>query len=117
MRFLHSWISVYLLTFLITLFSIIPFGAPGISGLHIVLHFIMYGVLAFCVLDVSLRSKVLYPAMFSFFYAFFLGLILEFIQFFLPYRQFQVQDIISNFAGSMVGVILGLGILRRIVRT
>ncbi|UCG34943.1 MAG: VanZ family protein [Candidatus Omnitrophota bacterium] len=116
MRFLHSWVSVYFLTFLITLLSIIPFAAyPGVSSLHNLLHFIMYGVLAFSVLNVSLRKEMFYPAIFSFSYAFFLGLILEFIQFFLPYRAFQWQDVISNFAGSLVGVVLGIKILRHII--
>jgi|GEM_PF-4692766 len=116
MIFLHSWVSVYLLTFLITLFSIIPLPAgTGVSYLHNAFHFIMYGVLAFSVLNVSLRKEMFYPVIFSFFYAFFLGLLLEVIQLFLPYREFQWQDVIFNFAGSLVGIVLGVKVLRRIV--
>jgi glycopeptide antibiotics resistance protein len=58
------------------------------------------------VLNTSLIKKKVHPYIFSFSYAFLLGLTIELFQFFIPYRSFELGDIFSNFFGSIAGIFL-----------
>ncbi|UCD14874.1 MAG: VanZ family protein [Candidatus Omnitrophota bacterium] len=111
MKRLFSWKIVGSYTFLVVFLSLFPFKEGPqvhICFLDKIVHFMMYMLLSFLVVNTSFLRNRRNVKAFGFFYAFSLGLILEFIQAFLPYRSFEGLDIICNFLGSFGGVFLGV---------
>jgi VanZ family protein len=75
----------------------------------IFVNYFEYLLLAFIAINTSLLCGEKRPYLFSFSYAFGVGLIIEGIQFFLPYRSFEFSDILSNGVGCALGLLLKIG--------
>ncbi|UCC94907.1 MAG: VanZ family protein [Candidatus Omnitrophota bacterium] len=113
MRYLFSSFSVSFYSFIILLLSVLPLRVKpplDISFFDQIVHFFTYALLSFIVLNTFLLKKKINPRMISFSYAVLWGLLIEIIQFFLPYRDFQGTDLFANLLGS------GTGCFIRIVR-
>ena len=82
-----------------------------------VVHCLIYIILAFIAtntfsLKKQTRAKA-YPVRngisnraYGFLYAFLLGLSIEIMQLFLPFREFELTDLGANFLGSLLGCFL-----------
>ena len=109
MRYLFSWYTAYAYSLFIIVLSVIPVEPPPQLVFPLfdkVLHCLAYTILSFVVVNVSYRKSINRPRFFSFSYAFTLGLLIEIVQFFLPFRQFEAGDIACNFLGSIVGCLI-----------
>lgn len=111
--FISTWLIVYVLTFFIIVVSLIPLKSPKIivKSPDKIIHFVMYGILSLMMLRALVIEKIERSRLISFFYAFLLGFFLEVIQIFLPYRSFELWDVLSNFLGSIAGVFIGVRLL------
>jgi VanZ family protein len=68
------------------------------------LHMDMYLVLALLPFLFLKRSNIaIYFAIFSLW----LGIVLEFCQFYVPFREFSIMDICANEVGILLGIVLG----------
>ncbi len=79
-----------------------------IPHLDKIVHLGMYFILSFVVmLDIALRSKVIKKHfIFSFFYSFILGILMEMTQhFFAVSRQADIFDVLFNSIGSLLGIL------------
>lgn len=105
MRYLFCWSVTYAYSLFIAGISLLPLAQPRaeLPFLDKFVHGLMYCLLAFLVVNTLSLSRKATMFFTSFFYAFGLGLLLEIIQFFLPYRSFEITDILVNALGSMVG--------------
>jgi len=74
----------------------------------LLMHFLAYMVLM-CSGLFTFPHRVYAVKLFYAFFAY--SILIEFIQFFLPYRSFSLLDIVANGAGLLVGVSLGLLLL------
>lgn len=112
MQYFFSWGIVYSYSLFIIGISVIPFSATlsPFSFFDKLVHMAIYAVLACLVLNTVTFQKKSRPFLFSFFYVFGLGLALECIQFFLPWRSFELADLAFNLLGT------GLGFLFRLRR-
>ena len=91
------WGSQFLLViFLVSygLFSV-PSGESSLNISDKILHF-----LAFLVLSLTLYNA--FKNIFLLFILFFYAVISEVIQYYLPYREMELMDVISNFLGIFV---------------
>ncbi len=108
MRF-FSWPSVAFCSLLIFLFSVLPVKVSvDITHLDKILHGLIYCFLSFLVLNTALKKGRKHTSLISFGYAFSLGLLIELVQVFLPFRDFESADIAANFLGSFLGCWLKL---------
>ena len=97
LRKLKTFILIIIITIL-TILSLIPTTnilTPGLNDKA--LHFTAYIFLSFMT-DFLLNKKIIYLITILFIY----GLLIEFIQYFLPFRQFELLDIAANTAGIAV---------------
>jgi len=78
-----------------------------------VLHGLNYLILAFIVANTLALETKWQNMLFSFLYAFTLGLIIEILQYFIPYRNFDVIDILCNFAGGLSGCLLSIKTVKK----
>lgn len=107
MHFLFSRIVIYSYTFFIFVFSVLPVSGPaGVPFLDKITHFLIYALLSFMVANRMLLRKENHVSQIAFFYAFIVGLCIEIVQIFIPYRSFQIGDIISNSLGGFAGMLL-----------
>ncbi len=109
MRYLFSWYTAYAYSLFIIVLSVIPVEPPPQLVFPLfdkILHCLAYTMLSFVVTNTSYLKSVNRPRFFSFSYAFILGLLIEIVQFFLPFRQFEAGDIVYNFLGSILGCLL-----------
>jgi len=88
---------------LILFFSVIPgveIGPARNSGFfsHIISYFMLSFVLSLYFFEKNTKKPLLKAALIAGSY----GLLIEFIQFFIPYRFFEVKDILTNFAGAFL---------------
>ena len=105
MRYLFSWSTVYIYSSIIIIFSVLPIEPPKSLVFPLadkILHGLAYALLSFMVANISYKCKKS-AKLFGFFYAFILGLVLEFTQLLLPFRYFESADILANFLGSLLG--------------
>lgn len=96
------------LTILFTLFntilSLVPVKvSPKILWQDKISHFIMYGMLSLAAVKAFKQERWKNYVAAGVCYACSLGLALEFVQFLLPYREFDGWDIWANFLGSLAG--------------
>lgn len=108
-KYVFSWYTVCFYTVVIIVASVIPLSLPLSSEIDFfdkVIHFVVYLSLSFLVLNTALLHKLKHYRLISFLTAFTLGLSIEFVQFFLPFRNFEALDIGVNFLGALVGVFL-----------
>ena len=109
MRYLFSWYTTYIYSFLVIVVASLPVGLPPqllFPFQDKVIHSLIYFLLAFLAVNTFSRKRIGNPKICSFFYAFFLGLFAELVQYFLPYRSFELWDILANLLGSFLGVFL-----------
>jgi VanZ family protein len=107
MRYIFGRVAVYSYTFFIFIFSILPVQGPaGLPFFDKVTHFFSYAALSFLVVNALLLRKGTHSSAIAFSYAFCVGLTIEIVQLFIPYRSFQLSDIATNGLGSFVGILL-----------
>ena len=109
MRYLFSWYTIYIYSFLIIVGSFLPVRCPPqllFSFQDKVVHVLAYFLLAFVAVNTFSRKKIKNPKICSFFYVFSLGLFAEAVQYFLPYRNLEFGDILANLLGSFLGILL-----------
>lgn len=107
--YFFSWFTIYTYSLFISFFSLFPSkNLPQITFPFFdkIVHLLIYCLLSFIVVNTLRLQGKTRIYFFSFSYAFSLGLLLEFIQFFLPYRVFELGDIFFNFLGSILGCFL-----------
>jgi len=101
------WIVLYGYSFLVFVVSVIPVSGPQVlTNQDKIIHFFLYMVMAsLAVLARKSRPDrfVLMPA---FLYAASFGLVVEIVQYFLPYRSFEWWDILANTCGAFFAVLL-----------
>lgn len=78
-------------------------------------HMFEYGLLALLIYEALLErkangAKIKIPALIAIFMAGTIGLIDECIQYFIPYRVFDLVDIAFNYMASAFGVLTSLGV-------
>ncbi|MBP7088898.1 MAG: VanZ family protein [Candidatus Omnitrophica bacterium] len=116
LSFIFSWPVIYSYTLFIFISSLIRLDIPKpllFPFYDKLLHILNYAVLAFIIVNtVNLKTKQ-QNRVFALTYAFILGLIVEIIQFFLPYRAFDVIDMLCNFTGGFIGGLFLLDIKAR----
>lgn len=106
---LFSWLTVHTYAVFLLIISILPpMALPKIDIIFFdkITHFLEYFLLAFIAINTSLVCRKKRPYLFSFSYAFGVGLIIEGIQLLLPYRSFEFSDILSNGVGCSLGLVL-----------
>lgn len=105
-NYLFSSFVVYSYTVFIIIVSLIPIGVEGpVTFFDKIVHFAIYFLLSFIIVNARVLKKKEHPRLFSFFYAFCLGGSIECIQFFLPFRSFEAGDILCNILGSIAGTL------------
>lgn len=67
------------------------------------LHIFSYLLLALVATNLFFLRTKPHPGLKGFFYSFTLGLLIEGIQYFLPFRAFELPDLAANFLGSLIG--------------
>lgn len=104
---LVGWCSVYVYSAGIFILSVIPIKEISFSqpGWDKIVHFFIYLVLAFLVVGAAQTNKHSYPYRKGFLYAFFFGLSIEIIQYFLPYRYYEHWDVLCNLLGAIAGLL------------
>jgi VanZ family protein len=70
------------------------------------IHFLIYLLLAFILVNTLIIEEKHHPYLGGVLYAFTLGLVIESLQFFIPYRSFEIKDIFFNLLGSITGISL-----------
>jgi len=109
MRYLFSWYAICIYSFSLIVISILPLKAPlelSFPFIDKVVHCLIYAGLSFTAVNTLYRRRVAYPRFFSFSYAFSFGLVMELVQFFIPYRSYDPADIFFNFLGGILGCLL-----------
>jgi len=109
MGYLFSWYTVCIYSIGLIAVSVLPLKAPlelSFSFLDKVVHCLIYAGLSFAAVNTFYRRRATYPRFFSFSYAFSFGLVMELVQFFIPYRSYDFADILFNFLGSVLGCLL-----------
>ncbi|MCK5287905.1 MAG: VanZ family protein [Candidatus Omnitrophica bacterium] len=104
-----SWYSVIGCSIFIVLLSVLPVKVPeGISFPFIdkVAHSLMYFILSLLATNTLYLKNNKNSKLKGILYAFSLGLVIEIIQFFLPYRDYQLSDVAFNFLGSYIGSLI-----------
>ncbi|MEI8349933.1 MAG: VanZ family protein [Candidatus Omnitrophota bacterium] len=112
MRYLLSWGTIYVYTCLLFLFSLLPVSAPAALVFPYydkVIHFIIYMLLSCLVLNTLRQQGKDRPVLAGFLYAFYVGLMIEFLQLTVPYRSFELGDIACNCLGAGTGLLLKIG--------
>jgi len=111
--FLYYWLPVILLCVAIFVQSALPSpeGLPPIPYLDKILHFIGYfilGALFFRAFNHTLKKQrtLIQLIFYSILSATLYGISDEFHQYFVAVRQFDPMDILADFLGSVIGVIL-----------
>jgi len=109
MKGIFSWKIVLIYSLLIVIFSAIPLK---ISGNFIfpfsdkLFHWLIYFFLSLEVTNISFINRNVRARLTGFFYAFFLGLLMEVMQLCLPFRRFEAGDILFNTIGSLMGCLI-----------
>ena len=99
----------------ITALSVIPYSKNGIASLKLtesgmILHFVGYFV-ASSLCYWAFRKDTLFFILFSCFSIFLFSVVLEIVQLYLPYRTFNMYDVVANGAG--VGIFVIIWVVRK----
>jgi VanZ family protein len=107
MNLLKNWYLVYIYSFFILVGQVLP--TTRVTWENVpddkIIHFIIYFLLVLIVIKTSIENKKLHPYLYALGYAFGLGLVAELVQYPLPYRNFEVIDIVFNTLGSLIGIL------------
>ena len=100
---LYFWVSLFLAAAILIL-SVIPgFGGGINSGSWA--HGIAYFVLSLAIGFYFLTGKFNHPRLKGALLAGLYGALIEFVQFFIPYRDFDFGDILSNFMAAFFAIV------------
>jgi len=107
MQRFFSYKVIIIFSILILIASLLPFKSSKaiIPFLDKIIHGLIYAVLSFIGVNTLHLRKHRRARVLSFFYAFSFGIFIEVLQFFTPYRSFDINDIFSNLLGSILGVL------------
>lgn len=102
-------ILFYIYFFLLLLLSVLPLGTPTLHldnfnihfRLDYLIHFLIYCPWLFLSIN-GLRLKLIYAILLGIL----LGATTEIIQYFLSYRAFNINDLIANIFGILLGLVL-----------
>lgn len=106
-RMVKEWFWVYVYGGGILFFCVIPIGETSLGGLgwDKIIHFFIYFIFALLVIRAATSKKRTFSGPFVFILLFFFGLLIEGIQYFLPFRSFEVFDLVFN-SGGVLGALL-----------
>ena len=109
MRKIFTFKVLFAYSFILIIASILPV-IPGKDLLFPfsdkVFHISAYLLLSFLASNSFALNKSRKFRLKAFFYAFFLGMFIELIQYLIPYRSFETLDVFANFLGSILGCLL-----------
>ena len=113
-KILNKWVTVWGYSLFILILCILPIRTENLNHFPVdkIVHWFIYFSLTCLVLRVSLINGHSHPFIFAFLYTFSLGVVIEIIQYFLPYRSFSLGDIFFNSLGSIGGLFCVIGLLR-----
>lgn len=107
LKLINYWQGLgFALIMLVTLLSLIEIksGPNPISGLDKVVHFFIYFSLSsYYVQMVELKKKQLFKIILAFIL---MGLLIEVFQHFVPWRSFELLDLLANSCGALMGTYL-----------
>jgi len=109
MKYIFSWYAFIAANCIIIFLSIFPLGPyvqPVFPLADKLFHLFIYTGLSFISVNTFFLKGKKHPRIASFFYAALLGLLMESVQFALPYRSFETADIFSNCLGGVLGCLL-----------
>lgn len=112
--YFFSWYTICLYSVVVVILSTFPFESPeqlSFSFSDKLAHGLMYLLLSFIAVNTFYLKHKKQPVFLGFLYAFSLGVLMEIVQSFLPFRGFELSDIFSNFIGSLMGSLM---LLRRL---
>jgi VanZ family protein len=102
-----SWILVYIYTVIVTYLMTAPIhGRQLFPHEDKVIHFTLYFLMSLCVYEACRKSKFVKPFLAAFIYSAAVGTVLECSQIFIPYRSFELGDILANMIGAFIGVVI-----------
>lgn len=102
-------IPALLSVLLVAVLSLIPFEESCCEddfSWDKLVHACMYFVLTIAVLRPAVRTGIKYPYLMIFFVLVLFGIGMEIIQYYLPYRSFELKDILFNILGCAGGCVL-----------
>jgi VanZ family protein len=111
MRSLFSFRILYTYTIFIVVISVIPVNTKSVDFIPFldkITHFLIYTTLAFLAINTFRLNLKRNCYIRVFLYCFFVGFAIECIQYFLPYRSFEVFDILANSLGAVSGMFIRL---------
>jgi len=106
LQYRKSWLSFFwVLIFGVFLTGLMPGNefpvAPPIPHLDKMAHFLIYLLLAFVLEQIFIaKPKALFIKAFA------VGLIIEILQIQIPFRSFEVADLLANALGAFTGILL-----------
>ncbi len=96
---------IFVYSLFIVIISVIPVNAPEDltpANADKVVHFLIYVIFVILYAFAFRGRRRIY--MESFIYALCLGVSIEIIQYFIPYRSFEMLDIAADCAGALTGI-------------
>lgn len=108
MRRLFSFRVIYTYIFFIVFISVIPVNIRHSLRFPLdkVIHFFVYLIFSFLLSNTLALNRQKYSRLKGFLYTFGIGLAMEALQYFLPYRSFEVFDVFSNTLGALLGTFM-----------
>ncbi|MCM8773580.1 MAG: VanZ family protein [Candidatus Omnitrophica bacterium] len=97
---------LFIYSIFVLFISLFPLEGPRFLGgipWDKIIHFFIYFI--FAIITYKTFFKSLHPYLYVFVYNFSFGLIVEIIQYFLPYRTFEFKDLFFNSLGILCGLI------------
>lgn len=108
MRYLFSRASVALYTLALVILSLSPLPplpeAIAFPYIDKVGHFFIYAIFSFITINTYLRKHIRHPYLSCIGYVTIVGLLIECIQYFLPFRSFEIMDIAVNGTGMLASL-------------
>lgn len=88
--------------------SVYPIPSPKVATLPLdkIVHAGAYLVLGALAVGVFLTMRLSHVLVRAFVFTLGFGILIECVQYFLPYRSFDVLDIACNVAGSLAGILI-----------
>lgn len=106
LSFVISFAALILYLIVLTYFSMVPSAGYNLPGLYNdkFRHFLAYFILAILlVVNMNLMEKLKLRGVYfaAFIISFSYGLLMEMAQSFVPFREFDIKDVLSNFFGAI----------------
>ncbi len=102
-----SWAAVIICTSVIAGLSLFPFRETPFDTAFPwdkAVHFLMYFILAFLTIQAFSFISKKYRGTYTLAYVFLLGLAIELVQARLPYRSFELYDLLADFLGGVAAL-------------